>query len=1119
MAQLRIYVPCAVLRVRVQLGYGSGGLSPMEAALLRMVIGLSVLRGGHAERPEPVPLRDLIALVGLGRGMTTHLVVDLWRQGHLVLDMRNELVTPDTEVVQAHRAGTLGGLATGESAFDLVEVLQECVTGQALGLMGHTTPPDPRLALPRHSMFAPTNDDISATELLQAAATVVSRSTEDPSDTRDPATAGRGRRPTVRGAHLDRTGSALPATRWIPLEVTARHDADTRRLRVTVTDRLLDAGRRTTAGERISQYLEQAPDTEFVRHLRGQVGFAYAPPPTLDRNFEKLGRLLTGTEAAAAGTRQSHHARLTYMAEEVRRQLEERRASEMQVRVIGTGARYRDEVRTMVARAERQLVFASPTVSSARLESLLDPLEEAVSRGVQLVVLWGSRHERTLDSRAHRMLQHLGDLAKRTAGARAVLYAMRPARSAACLVVVDAREALVSGCAPLGDTSYSGELGLAVTATDQAVCGPVERLLTWARRAMPDYAVSRGILFRPSELTKPHAPGPFLPAEPLPIEVPAYPADPPEDDRPEDVATVRAWFDAWSEVVDGLRRAADDVTGTAVAVVEDAAHRDQLWDRLREAQSRIVVGADQLVGQVVDARLVEVLRTRLDTGVHLRVVHRRGKPDAHGRDGHALLRGLQVGRPAESCRVDRAQNNGRALVCDDTAVVGSFDFLAHEGYFSSTGQRPDAELGLVVHDRGVADAVAAALGSVAFAEDAPATTPPAPRPAALGSGTQDSAAALRLLTDLEPLDQIDRRALRIRTAVEHSGAALLAALDSAEAPDDVLRVGAAWLMLGAFDSGGPEAARWASWLLREAWRRGDVAGCWVLRGAVDAAGWGPVVDASTGAEGGGPPDEAYIRLAAALGGTRVGELVQSVALTDGSTPAQLATVALVAATELVTGPDEALHQKTLRETLDYLTVLPSVGAPWSELARLVADTDPELFPFPLEGVRDHDDVQRRRAEFDAAWQGVADALAAVTSTSFMFDVGIKTHAHLFHTAGPFGVLADLCERRDAVGLRAWIQSPDLKDPATLVDSVSDEVTQSRSRIEGRPRRGYVMKLSAVLRAARRLARLPDPPDNRLVARAAVPVAVAAMASPDRQICDAMLGRLAPVVEWGRSVDG
>jgi hypothetical protein len=572
-----------------------------------------------------------------------------------------------------------------------------------------------------------------------------------------------------------------------------------------------------------------------------------------------------------------------------------------------------------------------------------------------------------------------------------------------------------------------------------------------------------------------------------------------------------------------------------VGVVEDGAHRDLFWDSLRDAKTRIAIGADEVAGKVVDGKLLNVLRRRLDAGVSMRVVHRRGVPDGHGRDGHALLRQLAEGRPPGSFLIQRAQTNGRTVVCDDTTLVGSFDLLAHEGYFSTTGRRSDSELGLVVTDRAVADAVADALGAVAVEDGAPEPTPlPVTDVAVIGH--RGSGAAQRLLTELSELrgDEQERAAL-VRSAVEDAGLDLLTALESAGASDDVLRVAAAWWLLGNSGRDNPDAAHWTAWLLCERWRNGDIAGTWVLRRAVDARGDAAHVDAA-GPGGAQPPGEQVIRLAAALGSTRLDEVVMNIVMAEGPpSPALLATVVLVGTAELTTGSADPQRNATLLDVMVYLADAQEVAPPLSDLARVLAAAEPPAFPFPIADLYASRDRQRQRDQIDADWRAVADALTAAGGTSFVFDAGIKTHAYLFHTAGLFGALGDIIERRDLTALRAWVRSGELRNLGNLVDRVSDEVTQNHSRIEGRPRRGYVTKLSSVVTAARRLARRPDPPedDTAIHQRAAaslplatamsrlwpaVPVAVAAIASPERDICDRMLTRLAPVVEWGRVAD-
>lgn len=1132
MATIRIYLPCPVVPVRVRLGYGAGGLSKMEASLLRAVVTLSI--GSEPDRgasvvPGPVPLADLVDIFGLGRAMTMHAMADLWRRGHVTLDLRDSLVLPEQQTVNAHLAGRLDKLAAGESALDVVEVLQECVTGQVVGLSGYVSPPDPSLALPRDPLFTPSPDDISPSELLAAVERVLDRTAADPGEADRPVV-GAGRRAKVREIHLDRSRTTLPSIRWLPLDVSARRDSDSDRIRVSVADRLLDQRRRELAGERISQFLEQSRNHPFVQHLGSQVNVSFDAPLSLDRHVEKLERMVATTGIAAPGTRRAQHGRLVSATQQVRDLLRYRQAAQVKVRVVGSGPEYVATVHELVGRARRQILFASPLVGQG-LEDLIGPLEEAVRRGVQVVVLWGSRRERTLDPRHRRILEYL-DSKAREAGGR-VLFAGRPGRSGACLTVVDGTAALVGGHPFLGDgRPRRGELGLLVEAPTAAPSELVLQLLAWSRRAMSDYRTSRAILFRHGEVAAPteevDEPAPAAAADI------ADPPQPPDGDDAEAEAAVRLWSAAWTDVAHRLRTAVRTVEHPAAVMVEDASHRDVLWDSVRDARSRLVFGADQISSQVLGNRLLAALAMDLDNGVQVRTVYRRSGSTEYGQDPHGAMRGLEEGRPAGSCQVLRAQTNGRALICDDTVVVGSFDFLAHEGYFSRTGNRPDSEIGLKIVDRTVADAVGAALHAVTVPVGEPVPSPPAVTPE--GPAQLGTAAAVALLTEVGSEPEPDRRAELVRTAVEQTGAALLDSLLAADAPADVIRIAAAWSVYGRLrDGADPDVLLWAGWLLRDAWRRGDVEGCRVLRGALETTGAAGTIDARAAgsATDGDLPDQQLIELAGTLGTSRAAEVVQSMALAEQLPPRRRDLLLLVSCGELLTGANDSGATKLALDLIDYLTDAPDLAGTWRGLGELLLGADAQAFPMPLAALREEAERDERRRVLDAAWQRFGDDLVAARSITFAFDAGIKTQAHLFHPAGPFGRVVDAVARRDIAAVRDWQRDGQLRDLAGLIDGVSDQVTNLHSRIDGRPRKSYLQKLSTVVQAAHRLARQPDvpasnPAEVRLTAvcRAlaadlatawpAVVAAVTAAPSPEREVLDRMVERIEPIVEWGRA---
>ena len=294
-----------------------------------------------------------------------------------------------------------------------------------------------------------------------------------------------------------------------------------------------------------------------------------------------------------------------------------------------------------------------------------------------------------------------------------LIYSARPARTRASIVIVDDRQALVGGYSFLGEPKPKrSELGILISAPTAAPCRPVMELLRWTRRAVPEFTASRSVLFRSAE----------FPADPregldsvdealLPEE--HYPDEPPDDDGPGRSGAVQAWASGWEHEAELLSAFAHSRRRPSAVVVEDGSHRDLLWHGLREAKRAIVIASDRLVPQVVGPRLVEALKERLDAGVSLRVVHRRSASSEA--DPGGLLRELAEGRDQEVCHVLRDQSNGRGLVVDDEVVVGSFDFLAHEGYYVTGGLRMDGELGLRVTGGTVARDVATSLGASSWA--------------------------------------------------------------------------------------------------------------------------------------------------------------------------------------------------------------------------------------------------------------------------------------------------------------------------------------------------------------------------------------------------------------------
>jgi hypothetical protein len=553
---------------------------------------------------------------------------------------------------------------------------------------------------------------------------------------------------------------------------------------------------------------------------------------------------------------------------------------------------------------------------------------------------------------------------------------------------------------------------------------------------------------------------------------------------------------------------------------------------LRQARSRVAIAGDRLTSQVAGNRLIEVLTVRLDDMVPIRLVHRRGSSYDPANDPHARLRGLAADRPPGLCLVDRAQNNSRAFVSDNLVVVGSFDFLGHEGYFSSTGRRLDAELGLCLVSRAIANEVCAAIGALTVAEGE-APTPMRPPPIAATTGRRGTVPAQRLLNSLEEVaaNEPDRRAEVIRAAVEETGSALMDALLEAEAADDVLRVAAAWTLHGRLGDPGQDTTRWMAWLLRDAWNRGDLTGCWLLRQILDGATTS-LDQVSTGRL----PDHGLIEMTRALDHGDTARVLQRLVLGEDVTPERMEILVLVASAEAVTRnaqePYTADSTAALIDVLEYLAASSELPTPWRSLAGTVVAAGGAL-PFPLTALQEHKQLRRGERVRQEAWAVLDESLAAADGKAFAFDAGTKTHAELFHEVGLFGSLRAMAAHRDVPAVRTWLADSQLKDLNKLIDRVSAKVTGGRAQIERKPRQSYLQRLTAVVQAARRLAQLPDSPNPtplpltdtyRALAKGlsalwpALAASVARQVGPERDISDRMMARLSPVAEWGREAD-
>jgi phosphatidylserine/phosphatidylglycerophosphate/cardiolipin synthase-like enzyme len=138
--------------------------------------------------------------------------------------------------------------------------------------------------------------------------------------------------------------------------------------------------------------------------------------------------------------------------------------------------------------------------------------------------------------------------------------------------------------------------------------------------------------------------------------------------------------------------------------VRDVEHRHLLLHALASASQRVVVASPELGVGALGAHMVDALKAARSRGVTVTLVfaEERIRDAIRFSDRRRELEAAGV----SLCKLD---THAKLLVCDDWAVVTSFNFLSFEGYYDND-RRARHEFGIRVLDGTVADNLVELLG-------------------------------------------------------------------------------------------------------------------------------------------------------------------------------------------------------------------------------------------------------------------------------------------------------------------------------------------------------------------------------------------------------------------------
>lgn len=157
-------------------------------------------------------------------------------------------------------------------------------------------------------------------------------------------------------------------------------------------------------------------------------------------------------------------------------------------------------------------------------------------------------------------------------------------------------------------------------------------------------------------------------------------------------------LDAWRRRIDGHRERLE-TAGSLVIPVADADHRRLLLDALAHARRRVVVSSEELGIGLLGEVPAGAVRRALERGVEV-TIYSAKRSAAH----EERLADLE----ASGARFRTVDLHSKIIVCDDWALVSSFNFLSFEGQYDQD-RRVRREIGVRIFDAEVAEQLVVAL--------------------------------------------------------------------------------------------------------------------------------------------------------------------------------------------------------------------------------------------------------------------------------------------------------------------------------------------------------------------------------------------------------------------------
>lgn len=667
-ATFKFFIPCEVFDVEVILG-PSEGLTVFERLVLEAI--------AHGQNH----LDKLTEFFQIGHRPTFVLIADLWRAGHLAVDVANggiHLTTRTKELMQQHKLDELSSSDHKHKAFKLC---QELVTET-----GHILPfvPAQKILLPAKSetnnpyRIAPKLKEYGSyrhallADIIEAASQAARKMPQF--DHR-----------TIKSASLkaDISPNEILATqrRLWEIEAWIQQNPNGSIKFSIVSPSNLDGRIRRSLEEALNKLSLEKPDEPFVKHLYNNAQAedddreAGSPESLLNKLVQKVDAV-----AKIEGNALSAHAELSGLANSARDAVMQRWSEQAEVRLIFGAEDLRKTIIYEIRRAKHRVIMACPWLDREELDKYHDTIKEALERGVQFFLLWGLYPDGKIPDKVMHRLELWQDDGE-------FHWVTKAARTNECYFLRDWEVEILTGI-PFLNKKASADLALSLemrkpTALSPDDCRFVNDQFNRAYRLAPDPIFIKKLaqLRRNTICEKTPTRSEFPNPPPAPV---AFKPEQWGDKEPAFTqANLTIWKNNWKYWADDLSQCFNRI-GDTVFLIHDGQHRDVLLQAVEEAKSFIIIASERLSSQVFSESFKESLSNAAKRGVSIRLIY----GDLHKDDelAHNRLEELFQVYPSAVHKFP-ASCHGGLLITEDALLLTSFSLLSKIGHDINQGRR------------------------------------------------------------------------------------------------------------------------------------------------------------------------------------------------------------------------------------------------------------------------------------------------------------------------------------------------------------------------------------------------------------------------------------------------